>query len=165
MSFTLLFLLLPCSCWRLSTWLVQPAGSGVVRRTLGGVAHHLLDTALVTAWSWWSVAAVWVVMRPQLFALAGFTLRSVSLDSHWRHLTTLFKYTLFFWMAAPWRGLRLEGEMDVNLSFGSNMEAVSGWLRSISCAAVPPTASRMPRRRLVQSTSISRPYDGFEGLF
>eukprot|EP00913_Durusdinium_trenchii_P019370 g18210.t1 len=98
-SFTLLGLLMPCSSCRLFAWLVQPAGSGVVRRTLGGVPHHVADTALVTAWSWWSLAAVSVVMRPQLFGLSGFTLRSVSLDSRWRLLTTLFKYTLFFWMA------------------------------------------------------------------
>ena len=36
MTLTLLCLLMPCSTWRLFTWLVQPAGSGVVRRTLGG---------------------------------------------------------------------------------------------------------------------------------
>ena len=97
-SMTLLCLLMPISTWRLFTWLVQPAGSGVVRRTLGGLPHHVADTALVTAWSWWSLLAVSVVMRPQLLGLSGFTLRSVSLDARWRNLTTLFKYTLFFWI-------------------------------------------------------------------
>lgn len=98
-SMTLLCLLMPISTWRLFSWLLQPAGSGVVRRTLGGLPHHVADTALVTAWSWWSLLAVTAVQRPQLLGLSGFTLRSVSLDSRWRNLTSLFKYTLFFWMA------------------------------------------------------------------
>jgi hypothetical protein len=35
-SMTLLCLLMPITTWRLFSWLLQPAGSGVVRRTLGG---------------------------------------------------------------------------------------------------------------------------------
>ncbi|CAJ1458718.1 unnamed protein product, partial [Effrenium voratum] len=98
-SVTLLALLMPLSAIRLFAWLLQPAGSGVVRRTLGGVPHHMADTALVTAWCWWSILAVWVVVRPQLWSEAGFRLRKVRSDEEWRHLTLLFKYTLFFWMA------------------------------------------------------------------
>eukprot|EP00439_Symbiodinium_sp_Y106_P085750 s523_g29.t1 len=99
-SFSLLLVLMPCSTLRLAAWLLQPAGSGVVRRTLGGlVPHHVADSGLVTAWSWWSLLAVSVVMQPQLIGLSGFTLRCVSQDVRWKHLTMLFKYTLFFWMA------------------------------------------------------------------
>ncbi|CAE7941617.1 unnamed protein product [Symbiodinium sp. KB8] len=99
-SFSLLVVLMPCSTLRLAAWLLQPAGSGVVRRTLGGlVPHHVADSALVTAWCWWSLLAVSVVMQPQLIGLTGFTLRCVSRDVRWKHLTMLFKYTLFFWLA------------------------------------------------------------------
>lgn len=50
-SMILLLFLMPVSTWRLFSWLVQPAGSGVVRRTLGGEmwgARHLLQVVRVS---------------------------------------------------------------------------------------------------------------------
>eukprot|EP00931_Biecheleriopsis_adriatica_P041862 TRINITY_DN23872_c1_g1_i1.p1 TRINITY_DN23872_c1_g1~~TRINITY_DN23872_c1_g1_i1.p1 ORF type:complete len:962 (-),score=132.56 TRINITY_DN23872_c1_g1_i1:94-2613(-) len=96
-------LLLPASFLRLFLWLSKPAGSGVVRWTLGGlVRHHLADSVLVTCWSWWSLLITLVVQRPDVIRCSGFTLRSVSSETSWRHLCCLFKYTLFFWMGVHW---------------------------------------------------------------
>lgn len=161
----LLLFLMPVSTWRLFSWLVQPAGSGVVRRTLGGemwgarhvlqvvrvksltpgesvglancscrlkveirakplpqtllsdgrpqvttqkqvpfldffcfrrcsrkchpsisrrlttdhmpgVPHHVADTALVTAWSWWCVLTVWVALSALCAEAVLFVFRS-----------------------------------------------------------------------------------------
>jgi len=81
-------------------WLIRPAGSGVVLFTLGGLMrHHFVDTLLVTAWSWWSLLATILLMKPAAVRCSGFSLRSVSNEANWKQLCTLFKYTIVFWLA------------------------------------------------------------------
>jgi len=98
-SSIVIFLLVPASLLRLAVWFVKPAGIGVVQHFVG-LRHHLVDSVLVIGWSLWMLLASVMIVRPGALKHSGFSPRIIRDDSSWKHLCTLFKYTLFFWQIA-----------------------------------------------------------------
>lgn len=87
---------LPATLLRLAAWFVMPAGSGVVQ-VFAGIRHHLIDTILVVIWTLWLMLVSVSISTPKSLDRAGFRPLLAYDDLEWRHISSLFKYTLFIW--------------------------------------------------------------------